>query len=720
MTATQDRIQTIRSIDIADIELPDSLSELHELAYNLWWSWNPEAQRLFASIDPAAWARYRNPVELLINVAPNEWKPLLASSEFMGRYRSVCDELTVYLDSSDTWFGSRFPQYHRPLVAYFSMEYGIHQCLAIYSGGLGVLSGDHLKSASDLGLPFVGVGLLYRSGYFHQTVDADGHQQHTYPQYDFSRLPLRPVQGPDGEDLRVVVPVAHREIHAKAWVAFVGRVPLLLLDTDIAENDPSDRPITGQLYVRGREMRLLQEIVLGVGGVRLLSALKIRPSTFHINEGHSALLQLQRLEEIGGTKGQLIDQAFEPIRQRTVFTTHTPVPAGNERFERKLANRYLGEWAARLGSSKAEILALGRADLGESDDSLNLTAFALRTSRYRNGVSKLHGEVSRTMWKPLFPEATEDSEVPIHHITNGVHLPTWMGIELREIIERHLGVDWSWRSASELLERSDELPDDEIWTAHQQQKRTLCEFLRRRLLVQRARHGRSPEDLRAVSNQFDPEALTIGFARRFATYKRAKLIFQDPHELKRLVSDPERPVQILFAGKAHPADRPGQELIQHIFQLSQSEPFRGKVFFVEDYDLRVGRMLVQGVDVWLNTPLLPKEASGTSGQKAAMNGALNCSILDGWWPEAYDPMNGWAIRADHPEGEEEIQRDIADAQALYSILNDEILPEYYDRGESGLPESWIRRMKHAILSVAPQFSSDRMVKDYAEKAYYEG
>ncbi|MBZ0115167.1 MAG: alpha-glucan family phosphorylase, partial [Thermoanaerobaculia bacterium] len=579
-------------------------------------------------------------------------------------------------------------------------------------------SGDHLKSASDLGLDFVGVGLLYRSGYFHQTVDAGGHQQHIYPKYDFTRLPLRPVQGLDGQELVVSIPVAHREVFAKVWKVQVGRVPLLLLDTDIQQNAPTDRHITGQLYVRGRAMRLLQEIVLGIGGVRALDALKITPSVFHINEGHSALLQLQRLEDLGGTQGIELEKALEPVRQRTVFTTHTPVPAGNERFDIDLAKRYLGEWAARLGTSKEEILALGRADLGDGDVSLNLTALALRTSRYSNGVSQLHGEVSRSMWRPLYPEATDDSEVPIHHVTNGVHLPSWMGTHLRTIVSDHLGSGWENRRPEELLPRIDEIPNEDVWAAHSSQKHRLGRFLRGRLRDQFARHGCSPEDLLAVDDYFDPEALTLGFARRFATYKRAKLIFSDPHELRRLVSDPERPIQIVFAGKAHPADRPGQEMIQHIFQLSRSEPFIGRVFFLEDYDLRIGRMLVQGVDVWLNTPQRPKEASGTSGQKAAMNGALNCSILDGWWPEAFDSMNGWAIQVDHAEGIEDAQRDQAEAQALYRILSEEIVPSFYGRVGGAAPADWVRRMKQAILTVAPAFSSDRMVRDYTNQAYY--
>ncbi|HEV8242167.1 MAG TPA: alpha-glucan family phosphorylase [Thermoanaerobaculia bacterium] len=707
---------------VADIELPREVQGLYELAYNLWWTWSPKATELFEDIDRRAWSHYHNPVQMLINVERRQWEHLIDNDNFLEAYSSVVEELQAYMSgAANAWFWRQHPEYDRGPIAYLSMEYGVHQALAIYSGGLGILSGDHLKSASDLAVPLVAVGLLYRSGYFQQTVDPDGHQQHTYPEYDFSRLPVRPVAGPTGRDVVVSVPIADREVQVKVWVAQVGRVPLLLLDTDIAENDPADRPITTMLYVQGRAMRLAQEIVLGIGGVRALKACGLEPAAWHINEGHSALLQLERIAGELAKDGVSFDEALQRVRATTVFTTHTPVPAGNESFDGDLAWRYLGPWGDRLGVGWDAVRAQAQTDPRSADGSLNLTALALRTARYANGVSDIHGAVSRRMWQPLFGAAEPDA-VPIDHVTNGVHLPTWLGREMQDLLRRHLGPQWQgqihYPSAAGKLA---EVPGEELWQAHQAQKRRLCRFTQSRLRDQLARHGRSPEELREVESFFRPEALTIGFARRFATYKRANLVFTDPHELRRLISSETRPVQILFAGKAHPADRPGQDLIQHIFQLSQQPPFRGRVFFLENYDMRVARMLVQGVDVWLNTPRRPLEASGTSGQKAGINGALNCSVLDGWWPEAYDRENpnGWAI------GRQEVLADVGaqdmeDAHALYEVLAEEVVPAFFERDERELPLRWLQMMSRSIATIAPLFSSDRMVRDYVNKAYLAG
>jgi starch phosphorylase len=702
---------------VADIELPHELQGLYEIAYNLWWTWSPRAGELFSALDSRAWAHYHNPVEVLINVERRQWEHLLDSETFLEHYAAVTSELRSYMNgAARSWFWLNYPSWDRGPIAYLSMEYGVHQSLGVYSGGLGILSGDHLKSASDLGVPLVAVGLLYRSGYFQQTVDADGHQQHSYPELDFARLPLRPAAGPTGRDVVVTVPLADRDVRVKVWVAQVGRVPLLLLDSDIADNDPADRPITGMLYVQGRAMRLAQEAVLGIGGVRALAAVGIAPAVWHINEGHSALLQLQRACDGQKAGARDLAAALDEVKQTTVFTTHTPVPAGNEQFEGDLAWRYLGGWADRLRTTWDELHQLAQADPRQAGGSFNLTALALRTSRYANGVSRIHGGVSRRMWQPLFGE-TDPDDVPVDHVTNGVHLATWMGREMQELLTRHFGFHWQGQiHRRDAGERLLAIPPDELWHAHLAQKQRLGRFTRSRLREQLARHGRSPEELREVESFFRADALTIGFARRFATYKRASLVFTDPHELRRLVSDEARPVQILFAGKAHPADRPGQELIQHIFQLSQQPPFRGRVFFLENYDMRVGRMLVQGVDVWLNTPRRPLEASGTSGQKAAINGALNCSVLDGWWPEAYDGTNGWAI------GREEVlgdlgQQDREDAHALYAVLTEEVIPAFFEHDERGLPQRWLARMQRSIATVTPQFSSDRMVRDYVAKAY---
>jgi glycogen phosphorylase len=702
---------------VADIELPHEVQGLYELAYNLWWTWSPRAGELFSAVDSRAWAYYHNPVQVLINVEGRQWEHLRESETFLETYAAATQELRAYMTgAARSWFWRNYPSYDRGPIAYLSMEYGVHQSLAVYSGGLGILSGDHLKSASDLGVPLVAVGLLYRSGYFQQTVDADGHQQHSYPEYDFARIPVRPAASATGRDVIVTVPLGAREVRVKVWVAQVGRVPLLLLDTDIPENDPADRPITGMLYVQGRAMRLAQESVLGIGGVRALGALGITPAAWHINEGHSALLQLQRVCDALDRGSESLQEAFDEVRSTTVFTTHTPVPAGNEQFDGELAWRYLGAWGERLRTSWDHLRELAQADPRQTDGTFNLTALALRTSRYSNGVSRIHGEVSRRLWQPLFGASDPDG-VPVDHVTNGVHLPTWLGREMQALFSRHLGFDWQGRiHRRDAPERLMAIPREDLWHAHLAQKQRLGRFTRSRLREQLARHGRSPEELREVESFFRADALTIGFARRFATYKRASLVFTDPHELRRLISDQARPVQILFAGKAHPADRPGQELIQHIFQLSQQPPFRGRVFFLENYDIRVGRMLVQGVDVWLNTPRRPLEASGTSGQKAAMNGALNCSVLDGWWPEAFDGTNGWAIGRENVLADVAAQ-DLEDAHALYEVLTEEVIPAFFEQDSGGLPQQWVTKMQRSIATVAPQFSSDRMVRDYVAKAY---
>ncbi len=700
----------IPTLHVTGIELRREFEKLYELAYNLWWSWPQPTRALFTAIDIAKWAHYRNPVEVLINVDPRRWYQLLADEDFLARYHRVTEQLDEYMHSRETWFhrhgGGTGP------IAYFSMEYGLHQSLAVYSGGLGVLSGDHCKSASDLGLPLVAVGLLYRHGYFKQTIDADGMQQHIYPEYDFTRLPLRPVATVTGREVTVSVSLPGREVLAKLWLAQVGRVSLLLLDTDLPENDPSDRPITNLLYVRGREMRLVQELLLGVGGVRALRALGIEPQVWHINEGHSAFLQLERMRELVRREELEVDEARQRIRRDAVFTTHTPVAAGNEQFDRHLIDKYFSGWSAEVGLPQEELNRLGQAHDG--DGMFNLTALAINTTSWVNGVSRLNAEVTSRMWRHLFDG---DEEHPIHPITNGVHTLTWIGPEIRALLDKHLGPRWpEMLLARDGWEKVMEIPDAEVWAAHKAQKERLGRFTRSRLREQLARHGSSPDELRAVGGYFDPNAPVVGFARRFATYKRASLIFSDLKRLRDLVSSDDRPLQIVFAGKAHPADRPGQKLIQHIFELSRSDSYAGRVFFLENYDIRMGRMLVQGVDVWLNTPRRPLEASGTSGQKAALNGGLNFSILDGWWPEGYNGENGWVIGSEEVRGDE-AQQDAEDAASFYEMLESVILPAYYERDEDDLPHAWIRRMKESIATLTPQFSANRMVRDYAEKAY---
>jgi starch phosphorylase len=695
----------IPTLQIADIELPPEMERLRELAYDLWWSWSPQATRLFAWIDPDHWRRYHNPVQLLINVEPHQWARLLADPEFRGAYDAVMQSLDAYRARA-RWYGARADRLPGP-VAYFSMEFGIHESLGVYSGGLGVLSGDHCKAASDLGLPLVGVGLLYQSGYFRQTVDADGFQQHIYPGYDFARLPVLPVEAPSGGVLTVPVDLPGRIVQAAVWKAQVGLVPVLMLDTDIPLNDPADRPITGVLYVRGREMRLTQEIVLGIGGVRALRALGIHPAVWHMNEGHVAFLGLERARECVN-RGDGLADALKGVARNAVFTTHTPVPAGNETFDRDLVRRYLEPWIRDVGCEPDEAL-----DLGMEAGSFNLTALAIRLSSHVNGVSKLHGQVSSAMWRHLFPGSPES---PVSAITNGVHTESWIGPEMRALYGQHLDAGWE----EHLLEpafwtRIRAVPDAELWAAHRSQKERLIRFVRERVRQQSARHGLSPDELRTVEGLLDPHALTIGFARRFATYKRAVLILSEMERLRALLGNRDRPVQIVFAGKAHPADRAGQDLIRRLFLLTQSE-FKGKLVFLEDYDIEMGRMLVQGCDVWLNTPRRPQEASGTSGQKSPINGGVNVSILDGWWVEGYGGDNGWPIGAQEGDPDAEVQ-DRKDATALYHVLEDEVVPRFYERDDDDLPRRWIETMKASIESVVPQFSAHRMVRDYVEQVY---
>jgi starch phosphorylase len=695
----------IRTIHIADIELPEAMERLRELAYDLWWSWAPQATRLFAWIDPEHWRRYHNPVQLLINVEPHQWARLLADPEFRRAYEAVIQAWDEYR-ARPRWFAENDGRLGGP-VAYFSMEFGIHESLGVYSGGLGVLSGDHCKAASDLGLPLVGVGLLYQSGYFRQTVDADGFQQHIYPNYDFARLPVLPVEAPGGGILTIPIDLPGRVVQAAVWKAQVGLVPVLMLDTDIPLNDPADRPISSVLYVRGREMRLCQEVVLGIGGVRALRALGVAPAVWHMNEGHVAFLGLERARE-RVRRGDGLGDALKDVARNAVFTTHTPVPAGNETYDRDLVRKYLDVWANDVGCDPDDVLALGT-----ENGSFNLTVLAIRLSSGYNGVSKLHGQVSSAMWRHLFPDAPES---PISSITNGVHTESWVGPEMRALYAQYLDPAWEHHLLEpEFWARIQAVPDAELWAAHRSQKERLIRFVRERVRQQSARHGLSPDELREVEGLLDPHALTIGFARRFATYKRAVLVISDLDRLRALLGDPARPVQLLFAGKAHPADRAGQDLIRRLFLLTQGE-FRGKIVFLEDYDIETGRMLVQGCDVWLNTPRRPQEASGTSGQKSPINGGVNVSILDGWWMEGFRGDNGWAVGEATATGDAE-QQDTADAASLYEILETEVIPRFFEHDDAGLPRRWIETMKSSIESVVHPFSAHRMVRDYMEQMY---
>lgn len=698
------RIPTIAE---TGLPIPLGFARLFDLAYNLWWSWNPEGRDLWTTLDPVGWERYHNPVELLHSIDTGRWRALEQIESVHDRYAAAVGAFDRYMSEVDTWSERSRPEIRGP-VAYLCTEYGVGEALPFYSGGLGILAGDHAKSASDLGIPFVAVGLLYRRGYFHQEIDLDGDQQHFYPTLDARRLPIRAVAAPTGGQLKVAVPFPGREVYVAVWSLDVGRVPLLLLDTDIPENDPADRPITHQLYVAGREMRFCQELVLGTGGVLALGALGIEPAVWHVNEGHAAMSVLERLAsgvEAGGTPNAVRDA----IRSRTVFTLHTPIPAGNEVFERALAAKYLDPWAARTGMSMDDLLAL--ATDGGDGSSFDLGALAIRFSAVVNGVSRRHGEVVTADWNHLIGHEAAA-------VTNGVHPQTWMGRDGAALLTQSFGRDWPVRFIEEpqLLDRTRRLSDEVVWVMHQNRKEALTRFARGRIRRQLARHGASPDDLRAVEHMLPPDRLTLGFARRFAAYKRATLIFSDEDRLHAILTNPERPIQIVFAGKAHPADRDGQAFIREIVELSRSERFRGHVYMLEDYDARVARFLVQGVDVWVNNPRPPMEASGTSGMKAAMNGALNLSVLDGWWIEGFTGTNGWAFGS--PEASDDWgAADHHDAATFYDLLAGPVAEEYYDRAESGLPLRWIERMKEAFAASAAGFSSHRMVMDYVSLAY---
>ena len=707
------RVPTLPGFDFG---LPPGLEGLRELAYNLWWSWTPRAGALFARIDSAAWARHRNPIPVLTSLEPGRWAELLADEDFMVDASRLLDEFDRYLaNGSDSWYRAATeadPAASLPgPIAYFCAEYGIHESMQIYSGGLGILAGDHCKSASDAALPFVAVGLLYRRGYFRQQIDADGHQEHAQPDLDPAELPLRRARGRDGSPLQVSVDFPGRKVHAAVWVAQVGRVPLLLLDTDIPANDGPDRPITHILYVRGREMRLCQELILGVGGVRALRGLGIEPAAWHLNEGHSAFLLLERARElIEAQAGLDAEEALRRVGRHAVFTIHTPVKDGNEQFDRSLAAALLKPWLDVCRMPAERLMELGRGLTDEPDAAFDMTAFVLRHATASNAVSRLHGETANAIWRPLVSQ-------PITAITNGVHAATWIGRPMRRLFERatarSIGSD---APGPEAFQRLSEVSEADLWGAHRQQKRELLEFMRRRLARQFARHGESPGVLRELHAAFDPESLTIGFARRFATYKRADLLFHDEERLARLLTDDERPVQVVLAGKAHPADRGGQKVIQRIFTLSRVAPLRGRVFILEDYDMRIARFLVGGVDLWLNNPRRPLEASGTSGMKAAMNGIPSISILDGWWDEGFNGRNGWAIGGRETVDDEEAQ-DVADANELYRLLEEEVAPRFYARDANGVPGEWIATMRTAIEAAIWQFSTARMLGEYVDRLY---
>jgi starch phosphorylase len=690
---------------------------LWELARNLWWSWDHDAASLFRDLDPVRWRQFnQNPVSLLAEFPLAKLESRAAELVLHSRINYACRRLQEYLQADRTW-GTRHAGVLRPLpVAYFSAEFGLHESLPVYSGGLGVLAGDHIKSASDLGIPLVGIGLFYGQGYFRQRLDASGWQQEEYLETDVNQLPMEVAIGKNGRPVVVQIETRSGSIHAKVWRVKVGRCDLLLLDSDVEGNTPDDRELTSRLYGGNARTRIRQELVLGVGGSRALRAMGITPGVFHLNEGHSGFAVLEAIHMRMDDEGIGFDAAVPRVSREVVFTTHTPVPAGHDRFDADLIEEHLGPLREKMGLSSESLMGLGREDPNNQNETFCMTVLGLRLSRRANAVSALHGEVSRAMWTGLCPGKPED-EVPIGHITNGVHVPSWLAPQMFRLYDRHLGTNWHQHSSeARIWEGIENIDDGELWETHLSLKSQLLEFVRRRAVEQAERRGEPREVLQRLGKVLSPDALTIGFARRFATYKRANLILSDIENLASMVNDPKRPVQFVFAGKAHPNDEPGKKVLQQIAELMRNPRFADKFVFVEDYDINVGRHFVQGVDVWLNNPRRPQEASGTSGQKVVLNGGLNLSVLDGWWAEAYDGMNGFAIGTGRTHSNVSVH-DTRDAEDLRRALHEEVIPLYYQRDRDGLPRGWIKRMKRTIRTLGWRFNADRMVMDYTLKCY---
>lgn len=687
------------------------------LASNLWWSWNPEVINLFRDLDPIRWRQLdHNPIALLREFTPERLESRASEMVLYSRIHHAYRQLKQYLSSQQTWSTTNAGVLGSKPVAYFSAEFGIHESVPIYSGGLGVLSGDHIKSASGLGVPLVAVGLFYDQGYFKQRLDEKGYQVEEYVDTKVENLPVQHALDKDGNPITIKIETRTGHLLARVWLMSVGRVRLYLLDCDVEGNSPEDRSLTSRLYGGDERTRIRQELVLGVGGVRALSALGITPGVYHLNEGHSAFGPLEVIRERMTEDGMSFDDALREVARNTVFTTHTPVPAGHDRFGAEAVEEHLGPLRDALGISYEHLMGLGRVEPQNPHESFCMTVLGLKLSRRANAVSSLHGHVSRRMWAHLWPWRSEE-EIPIGHITNGVHIPSWLAWQMQQLYDRHFPAGWASRMGEpEVWQKLYAVDDGELWETHNALKNLLTAFVRRRISRQCRRRGESDDVVETARNLLDPDVLTIGFARRFATYKRADLIMSDMDRLIHLLSNEERPFQLIFAGKAHPKDEPGKELIRRIANARHESALCNRVVFIEDYDINVCRHLIQGVDVWLNNPRRPLEASGTSGQKVVLNGGLNFSILDGWWAEAFDGNNGFAIGKGTAHVSDEIG-DARDAESLYDVLEHKVIPLYYQRDIDGLPRQWIRMMKHSIASLAWRFSSDRMVMDYARSCY---
>ena len=699
-------------------QLPKRIGKLSEISNNLWWSWNTEFLRLFKIIDRDLWETCeKNPVKFLKRVSQDRLEAVATNTEFLKEYDRLAKEFDDYITSKNTWFSNKYPENKKDLIAYFSAEYGLDQTIPIYSGGLGILSGDHLKSASDLGIPLVAVGLLYKNGYFHQKINGYGDQETEYNNIELSDLPIKSVKDENGEELKINVKFGKRKVYLKVWQINVGRIKLYLLDSDIDENSPEDREVTLKLYGGDQEMRIKQEIVLGMGGTNLLTrALGLNPTVYHMNEGHSAFLILELIKNIIKEKKVSFEVAKDIASSKTVFTTHTPVPAGNDIFPIGLVEKYFKEFWPRLNLDREEFLKLGMKPCTELETGFNMGILALKVAGKKNGVSKLHGAVSRELFGDVWPEIAAN-ESPITYVTNGIHTCSWLAPSLKELYNKYLIPYWQDNIyKDEVWENINNIPNQELWGIHQQRKQKLLDIVKESTTNRLRRSGYSYEEINDITSKLNPNALTIGFARRFATYKRATLIFRDLERITQILNNADRPVQLIFAGKAHPADKEGQDLIKRIHEISMMPQFKGKIFLLENYNIAMSRYLVSGVDVWLNNPRRPMEASGTSGQKASVNGVINFSVLDGWWAEGYNQENGWTIgtNAEFTSYEEQ---DDADSQSMYRTLEEKIIPTYYSKDENGISDKWMKIMKNSIISTGGKYSTSRMLVDYTNNLY---
>jgi starch phosphorylase len=682
----------------------------------MYWSWNSDLLELFRRIDSNLWSACgHNPVKLLGSVSQEKLEDLSKNQGFLGQLQSAGEQLRSYLERQ-TWYEKVCSKPNEPGIAYFSAEFGVHECLPIYAGGLGILAGDHLKSASDLGVPLVGVGLLYQKGYFRQYLNVDGWQQETYVENDVHNMPIELVRKEDGRPLTIGVEYPGRDVLAQIWCIYIGRVKLFLLDTNVDENSPMDRMITSSLYGGDRELRIRQEMMLGVGGLRALHAMGIRPTVCHMNEGHAGFMALERIRSLRDEQNMTFDEAVEATSAGNVFTIHTPVKAGLDEFRVELMDKYFGEYFPKLGINRERFLALGRILPDDESEPFKMPVLALKLSSLANGVSKLHGEISRGIWGSLWPGVPVD-EVPITSVTNGIHLKAWVSEELDSLYKRYLGPAYAENTTDRSVWKAvDEIPDEEFWRIHQRCKEQLIVFARNRLKAQMARRGTYHTEINKAEEVLDPESLTIGFARRFASYKRGNLLFKNPRRTMKLLTDKVKPVQFIFAGKAHPKDAEGKEIIRQIIHFAHQEGARRRIVFLEDYDIDIARFLARGVDVWLNNPRRPMEASGTSGMKAAVNGVLNMSTFDGWWCEGYTKEGGWVIGDSEPYDNPEYQ-DLVESQAMYNMLENEVVPLFYCRTADNLPRAWIRRVKNSIKWIGPRFNTHRMVADYTRRFY---